>query len=292
MGVGRSDLSALIESSLGRAAAEGVVSKRGTLGELGRLPDVAVPRTDIVASAGELRRWARQYGLPAVLKLDGSWVGRDVVVLRDEREIGRAFATMRLRRSAAMGVKRYVFNCDAEALSSHRPSAISVQTHVAGRPANIAIACWKGEVVGHVAVEVLQSVGPLSYATVVRVVDGEAMVAAARSVCAHYRLSGVHGLDFVVGRDDDRPYLVEINARATQTGHFPLGTGRDLAVGLFCALNTEGAVAYRPPLIHRDIMLFPQEWARDSESAYFSTAFHDIPTDDEELARYYGVEFI
>ena len=284
------DVSALIETSLGGAASEDLVGTRGTLGELARLPHVTVPRTDTIASVAELADWAKGYGLPAVLKLDGSWGGRDVVLVRDEGEVERAFLRMRLRRSFARRLKRYLLERDVEALDFGRTSAISVQAYVAGRAANLAIACWKGEIVGHVAVEVVKSLGPFGNATVIRVVDGEAMVAAARSVAAHYQLSGVHGLDFVVVEGAQRPFLVEINPRATQTGHLPLGLGRDLAAGLFSAVDHERAVAFRPPLTCREITLFPQEWRRDRQSSYLSSAFHDIPADDMELARFYGFE--
>ena len=281
------NIAALIETSLGRGGASGVISMRATLGEISQLPDVDVPRTDTVASISDLRNWVRNYGLPAVLKLDGSWGGRDVVIVRHESEIRRAFLEMRLRRSVLRGLKRYVFDGDVEALRLGRASAITVQSYVAGRPANLAVACWRGKVVAHVAVEVMQSAGPFGMATVVRFVRGDAMVATVRSICSHYNLSGLHGFDFLIEHGSGAVKLIEINPRATQTGHFSLGPGRDLAAALFEVLSGS-PVAHRLPIRCRDVSLFPGEWCRDPQSSYLTSTFHDIPAEDAELALYYG----
>jgi len=285
--MGNGHIATLIETSLGRGGASGVISMRGTLGEISLLPDVDVPRTDTVASISDLRNWVRNYGLPAVLKLDCSWGGRDVVIVRHESEIRRAFLEMRLRRSVLRGLKRYVFDRDVEALRLGRASAISVQSYVAGRPANLAVACWRGKVVAHVAVEVMQSAGPFGMATVVRFVRGDEMVAAARSICSHYDLSGLHGFDFLVDDASGAIKLIEINPRATQIGHFSLGPGRDLAAALF-EVFSGSPVACRSPIQYRDVSLFPAEWHRDRQSSYLTSTFHDIPTEDAELALYYG----
>ena len=165
--------------------------------------------------------------------------------------------------------------------------AISVQSYVAGRPANVAVACWRGKVVAHVAVEVMQSAAPFGMATVVRVVDGDAMVATARSICSHFKLSGFHGFDFLIEDESGAAKLIEINPRATQIDHFSLGPGRDLAAALFEVLSGD-SVACRSPIQYRDVSLFPGEWQRDRHSSYLTSTFHDIPTKDAELALYYG----
>jgi biotin carboxylase len=282
-------VAALIERSIGPAVASRVIAKRCTLKEIGGLPGVDVARTDTVASILDLQNWASNYGLPAVLKLDGSWGGRDVVVVRRESQIRKAFMEMRLRRSALMRFKRYLIERDLEALHVSRIPAISVQSFVAGRPANAVVACWRGKVIAHVSVEVLELARPLGMATVVRVVDGDAMIAAARSICSHYNLSGVHGFDFMIEEGSQAVKLIEINPRATQIGHFPLGPGRDLAAGLFHALSGRAAI-YRPPLDSRDISLFPREWLRDRQRSYFASTFHDSPTDDPPLALHCGFD--
>jgi hypothetical protein len=144
-------------------------------------------------------------------------------------------------------------------------------------------------VLAQVAVEVVEWAKPFGMATVVRVVDGDAMAAAARSICSHYMLSGLHGFDFIIEEGSGATKLIEINPRATQIGHLNLGPGRDLAAALFEALSGRSA-AWRPPIQSKDISLFPGEWWRDPQSSYLTSAFHDAPYDDPELALYYGFD--
>jgi hypothetical protein len=286
--LGDSDISTLIETSLGPGGASGVLTQRATLGEISRLPDVDVPRTDNVATAADLRDWVRKFGLPAMLKLDGSWGGNDVVVVRRESEIRRAYWEIRLRQSVLRGFQQYLTKRDVEALSQPR-SAISVQSFVPGKPANATVACWRGEVLAQIAVEVVELASPFGAATVVHVVDGGAMAAAARSICRHYMLSGLHGFDFIVDERSGATKLIEVNPRATQISHLNLAPGSDLAAALFKAL-TGRIASWRPPIQSADISLFPGEWRRDSQSPYLKSTFHDVPRDDPELALYYGLE--
>jgi hypothetical protein len=286
--LGDDEISTLIETSLGRGGASGALARRATLGEISRLPDVDVPRTDTVVSVSDLQDWVRKFGLPAVLKLDGSWGGNDIVVVRHESEIRRAFWQMRLGQSVVRSFKHYLTKRDVEALSRLR-SAISVQSFVPGKQANATVACWRGKVLAQVAVEVVQLASPFGAASVVHVVDGEAMAAAARSVCSHYMLSGLQGFDFIIDERSGATKLIEINPRATQIGHLNSGPGRDLASALFEALSGRTA-AWRAPIQSRDISLFPGEWRRDSQSSYLTTTFHDVPRDDPDLALYYGFD--
>ena len=239
-------------------------------------------------ASSDLRNWVRKFGLPAILKLDGSWGGNDIVVVRHESEIRRAFWEMRLRQSVLRRFKQYVTKRDVEALGRPR-SAISVQSFVPGRSANATVACWRGKVLAQIAVEVVELASPFGAATVVHVVDGDAMVAAARSICSHYMLSGLHGFDFIIDERSGAAKLIEINPRATQIGHFNLGPGRDLAAALFEALSGRSA-DWRPPIQSEDISLFPGEWCRDAQSSYLTSTFHDVPYADADLARYYGFD--
>jgi hypothetical protein len=286
--LGDDDTSTLIETSLGLGGASGVLAKRATLGEMSGLPDVDVPRTDSVATTSDLRDWVRKFGLPAILKLDGSWGGNDVVVVRHKSEIRTALWEMRLRQSVLRGFQRYVTKRDVEALSRPR-SAISVQSFVPGKPANATVACWRGEALAQIAVEVVELASPFGAASVVHVVDGDAMAAAARSICRQYKLSGLHGFDFIIDERSGSAKLIEINPRATQISHLNLGPGRDLVAALFEALSGRLA-AWRPPIQSADISLFPGEWRRDSLSPYLKSTFHDVPRDDPELALYYGLD--
>jgi hypothetical protein len=286
--LGDDDTATLIETLLGSGGASGVLAKRATLGEISRLPDVDVPRTDNVVNVADLQHWVHKFGLPAVLKLDGSWGGNDIMVVRDESGIRKVFWKMKFQQRVLRSFKHYVIKRDVEAMSRLR-SAISVQSFVPGKQANITVACWRGKVIANVAVEVVQLASPFGAASVVHVVDGEAMVAAARSICSHYMLSGLHGFDFIIDERSGATRLIEVNPRATQIGHLNLGPGRDLAAALFEAVSGRSA-AWRAPIQSKDISLFPGEWRRDCQSSYLASTFHDVPRDDPDLALYYGLD--
>lgn len=285
-------LAALIESSLGPPASYDVVAHRRFLASLARLPDVHVPQTDPVETIQQLKNWARQHGLPAVLKLDGSSGGRDVILIREASQIASRFLRMGIHKSALQRVKAAVFNGDVEPFFSPQPfsaAGVSVQSYVAGRLANCAIACWRGEVLASVAVEVTRSRSAFGLATAVRQVGGDAMVAAARSIARHLQLSGLCGFDFVLDDDAKQAKLIEINPRATQISHFPAYEGPDLPTALFHSLSggTVGNSAKKAP--HGEVALFPH-WRRDPKSELLSTAFHDLPYEEPELLRFFGYE--
>ena len=289
-GVDSLALAALIESSLGPPASYDVVAHRRFLASLARLPDVHIPQTDPVETIQQLKNWARQHGLPAVLKLDGSSGGRDVILIREASQIAPRFLRMRIQKSALQRVKAALFNGDVEPFfSPQRYSAarISVQSYVAGRVANCAIACWRREVLASIAVEVTRSRSAFGLATAVRQVGGDAMVAAARSIARHLQLSGLCGFDFVLDDDAKQAKLIEINPRATQISHFPACEGADLPTALFDSLSGEtvGNSAKRAP--HGEVALFPH-WQRDPNSELSSTAFHDLPYEEPELLRFFG----
>jgi len=284
-------LAALLRTSLGQPACHASLRHRPFLQSLKNLPDVHIPRIDPIESRRQLHDWVGKHGLPAVLKLDGSWGGRDVILMRSAAEVTPALLKMRLRQSVLMRVKRLIINGDVEQMFSAENSSVasvSVQSFVPGRLANCAIACWRGEVLAATAVEVIRNRSAFASATAVRQVAGTAMIAAARSIAGHLQLSGLCGFDFVLDDKAKLPWLIEINPRATQIDHLLAGGAKpELPMALRCALTAGniGNQAAAEPL--GDIALFPAEWQRDPKSALLSSAFHDVPTEEPELLRYY-----
>jgi thioesterase domain-containing protein len=284
-------IAALIETSLGSPTSYVLLRSRRLLGRLSGLPDVHIPQTDPIESLRQLRDWAGKRGLPAVLKLDGSWGGRDVILIREGAAIAPAFLKMRFHRSALRRLKGALFSGDIEPLFAHRralEAGVIVQSFVAGRLANCAIACWRGEVLASIAVEVVRSQAAFGMATVVRPVEGQAMIAAAQSIARHLQLSGLCGFDFVLDNDKKQANLIEINPRPTQINHLSHGAGADLLSPLRCALSgqtIEAGIAAKP---FDEIALFPQEWRRDQFSPFLSSGFHDVPYEEPELLKFYG----
>ena len=115
------------------------------------------------------------------------------------------------------------------------------------------------------------------------------MRAAAESIVRHLGLSGMCGFDFMIENRSDPPLLIEINPRATQINHFPIGAGQDLSSALLAALEGRPAASPGPEAMpETDIALFPQEWQRDPGSPYLVSGFHDVPCDEPALLAYYG----
>jgi hypothetical protein len=284
-------IASLIETSLGSPSSYGIVARRASLADLSHLPDVLIPETSQIADIRQLRRWVGQRGLPAVLKLDGSHGGRDVIKITRETDIVPSFLRMFVRKSWIRRLKSMVFDGDAEPFFERKWSSaarVCVQAYVEGRPANIAVASWRGEVLASTAVEVLESRSAFGLATVVRRIDGIAMVAAARAIVKELQLSGFHGFDFVIEKATGRAYLIEINPRATQINHFPGWKYLDLIQTLFNVTSGRvGATAEKRWPVD-EVALFPQEWQRDPNSKWLSAAFHDVPHEEPELLRYFG----
>ena len=116
---------ALIETSLGAPKSYELLRSRRMLGRLSELPGVHIPRNPDPASENvgqPSRAWASANGLPAVLKLDGSWGGRDVIVIPRSAAIGAGFLKMQLHRSVLRRLSRALTSRDVEPLVAYLSS--------------------------------------------------------------------------------------------------------------------------------------------------------------------------
>jgi len=244
-----------------------------------------------VAGEDDLRAWADTYGFPCVLKADGTDSGGGVAVVHSLTEAQAALRSLRLRSRPARALKRLVVNRDAFPLLpslTARPADVTAQGYVNGHPANIAVACWQGEVLASLAVDVLQTQGRTGAATVVRVVDSAPMLDAARALVRRLGSSGLVGFDFMIEESSATPFLIEMNPRATQLCHLPLGAGRDLLSAL------AGCVAGRrmgpiPGRVSDEVVaIYPQAWHVDPTNPLLRTAYHDVPWEQPDLVRELG----
>jgi biotin carboxylase len=281
----------LIEKSLGSPLSYRIVVRRSSLSTLAQLTDVHVPQTSAVDCYRNLLDWVRQHGLPAVLKLDRSCGGKDVIVIRRLSEVVSCLLRMRLQKSWVRRTKSFLVDGDAEPFLAPRnlsAAQICVQSYVTGRHANCAVACWHGDVLGSTAVEVLERRSDFGIASVVRRVKGEAMIAAARSIARHLDLSGIFGFDFVLDDGTQQAKLIEINPRATQIDHFAgYGGEPDLPSALLGAISGEPVVNPIEQQLMDEVALFPQEWQRDPASRWL-LGTHDVPFEEPEFLRYFG----
>jgi biotin carboxylase len=281
------EMKARIGRSLGSPAACALAMARNALAALARAEGIRVPPTTQPRDGDALDAWLGEHGLPAVIKIDGSWGGRGVTVVRRRDEAHRV-----LRVAAARPSMRRVLSCallerdNAPLLSwLEAPRAVTVQAFVSGTPANRAVACWQGEVLAGISVAALRTQHPTGPATVVRIIDNAEMAEAARRLVRRLGVSGLWGIDFVLGAKDGAAYLIEANPRATPICHLALGPGRDLPAAL-CRQLAGGARRERATDIAGEVLaLFPGEWRRDANSPYLASGYHDVPWTETDLIR-------
>ena len=277
----------LIAHSLGRLESyPKLISRSGFIADARDL-GIRAAESIAVESQQDLSAALARFGLPAVLKTDGSWGGDGVALVRTQQEALDVFRRFSRPPSRLRGFARAIKRHDAHFVMNvlkPRKSSLSVQRFIAGTPANSAFACWQGRVLATLHVDVIQSQEGNGPACVVRRVEDEDMQRAAERIAARFELSGLHGIDFM--RDaSGRAHVIESNPRATQTAMLVVGRGRDLLAALIEAA-TQSRPSQRPAVTESaTVALFPQEWARDPTSRWLSEAYHDVPWDDPAVLR-------
>jgi Carbamoyl-phosphate synthase L chain, ATP binding domain len=283
-----SKLMALIEKSLGSPASFPIVYARTPFMEMAHSEGVRVPATQVIANIAELTNCCGRIGFPMVLKANGTSGGDGVRIVHTAQEAESAFRTLQAPPLLARAAKRALADHDRTLLWPsllRRRSAVNAQTYIAGHEATSLVACWKGEVLAALHLEVLNKQHWAGPATVLRLIEGVEMQAAAEKTVRRLGLSGLHGFDFMLEAGSGDAYLLEVNPRATQVGHLTLGPGRDLPAALYAAV-TGKIVQDAPRITDKDIIaLFPQEWTRDPASPILEIAYHDVPWDEPELIQ-------
>jgi thioesterase domain-containing protein len=275
----------LLARSLGRPEFYPVVYSRAAIMAMAAAGQMRSAKTSQVNTLGDAIAWIERNG-PSVLKTDGSWGGRGVVIAHDARDAAVAWDRLSRPPNAARIFKRFVVERDPWPLRIRirglRP-AISIQTYVPGRPGNVAAACLRGELLGAVQAEVVRSDGPLGPSTVLRIIDHPDMLETARTMARRLGISGLCGFDFILEEETGRASFIELNIRATPTCHLVSADGVDLLASLRAALGygkSRGRINNYPGGL---VALFPQEMKRDPSSPYLSEAFHDVPDHAREF---------
>ena len=274
----------LIRRSLGAPQHYAQLASRAGFIAAAREAGITAPETFAVKTERDLEAALAETGLPAVLKLDASWGGDGVIVTGTVQEAKAAWRKLAHKPSRLRSLARAARRGDAHhllAMLDRQPPSVSLQRHVAGRPATTSFACWQGEVIAANHFDVLVTSGARGPASVVKRIDDPDMERSARKLAKRFGLSGLHGLDYV--RDAaGTAHLIEINPRATQTGHLAFEDGNLAAALVARAANTPGTD--RPAgLTGNLVALFPQEWTRDRASPWLTAAQHDVPWDDPRV---------
>jgi hypothetical protein len=274
--------------SLGTGDHQRALQQRGALIRLAQEEGVRAPDMRAVGNADDVRAAVADFGLPVVLKTDGSWGGMGVIVAKTLAEADRARGVLARRFNRAAAIKCLILQGDPyQLLPSLLESApqIYVQRFVRGRAANIASACWSGETLASIQVEALQTRNSLGASTVVRTIAHAEMAHAGERVFRRLGISGFCGLDFILEDRTGDAHLIEMNARATPISHLALGPRQDLVACLVARLQGDSSPITEAVTSESVIALFPDAWQLTPDSAFLAHSYHDVPWEDPGLVR-------
>jgi ATP-grasp domain len=216
------EIRSLIARSLGDPTGYPSFYSRSQIAAAANAVGVLSPATKNLHNYSDLVDQLADVGLPAVLKIDGSFGGMGVEIVHTRAEAKRAFAQLGAYNSLARAIKRLIVDGDANVVlpgvQRTRPQ-ISIQRFLRGERANSAVACWKGTVLAQVCVEVTASREATGPASVVRVIKHPIMSQAVERLVGALGLSGLCGFDFILDSNDGSAHMIDFNPRATQTCH-------------------------------------------------------------------------
>lgn len=287
-------LRALLARSLGDPARFPLLESRTCLLTAAQKEDILAPATELVPDKSSLRDWLARNPLPAVLKADGTSGGEGVEIVNTRKQAFRAWSRLRAPLGLARAAQKACLEHDANHLLpwfTRRPRQVSIQPFIQGHDANMAVACWQGELLGAITLDVLHTWRPKGPSVLVELTQNDAMLVAARALIARLHLSGFYGFDFIVENTPPgqpwvapRAWLIEINARATQTCHLPYGAPRDLVPALLSALTSRPLPAANNAPQRGVIALFPLAWQAGLTTQMLDSTIQDIPYDEPLLA--------
>ena len=279
---------AVIERSLGCADSFAIANRRADLIAIARSECIQAPEMMRVSTEDELKAAIDTIGLPAVMKVDGTWGGLGVKLVHSLSEANRALELLSRPISVGRALKRIVVDRDSfsvlPCVSGLRP-VVNIQRFVSGTPANSAVACWNGEVLACISVAAVRTRGAQGASTVVRVLNHPGMLEASVKLVRRLGLSGFCGFDFLLDEATGAAHLIEMNARTTPISHLPLAEGRNLVTALATQLDGIAAISPTPAILQDVIAFFPQAWLLEPNSDLLQSGYHDVPWSEQGLVR-------
>ncbi|HVY14989.1 MAG TPA: ATP-grasp domain-containing protein, partial [Rhodopila sp.] len=222
----------VVEQSVGPVSSFPTVRSRHALLSFAARVGVLVPDAAPLTDQASLDAWIASHPMPLVLKADGSWAGFGVRILSSAAKARSALASMQRPIGLRLALREAVLEGDRFALRAwmrREPPALSVQSYIDGWPANIGVACWKGEILAFTCAEAVATESATGPSTVARIIDNPDMVEAARKVVSALGLSGLIGFDFMIEAATGNAYMIEMNPRNTPICAVRLNPPHDLA---------------------------------------------------------------
>lgn len=282
------DVKTLVENSTAPAASFATIVSRAAFLAVAQQHGVRVPASMPLPDTAALESWIATHATPFVLKADGSWAGFGVRIISNAATAMDAYSRMTHPASGRLAFRESLLEGNHFGirpwLRQERPM-MSVQSYIDGWPANIGVACWRGEVLASVCAESVATTSATGPSTVARIIENPEMVEAATRMVRALGLSGMIGFDFMIEAATGAAYLIEMNPRNTPICAVRLGPGRDLAEALVARLASR-PVRERPPRTERDIVVFfPDTWREDPANHLLRSGYHDVPWEEPELVR-------
>jgi glutathione synthase/RimK-type ligase-like ATP-grasp enzyme len=279
-------ISDLIELSLGPPTSFSAIRNKSDFLALAELEGLRCPKTIVIPAARAFESAPAGLTYPIVVKADHSHGGRCVRIVNRDADLRAAVWEL---QTPYTWRSRGFFGAmlGSEALSPLMlplRRTISLQEYVVGRPSNRAVICWKGKVLAGISVEAVEETYEHGPASVVRLIDHLEMAMVCEHMVKRLHMSGFVGFDFILD-SANRAWLLEMNPRVTQTCHFLLADGTNLAGSLYTQMKRQLPPSRLAP-IHRDLIaLFPNEILRCPSSNYLQSCQHDVPWEEPELVR-------
>jgi hypothetical protein len=282
-------IAALIERSLGAFEGYSIVSSRCELLKIAQTEGILTPKTVAIENDADLQLLNAESVSPWVIKADGTWGGQGVRIANDIAESERYFFEFAQPAKVGGLIKKMLLNRDRDWVLydwEHSRRSVIGQSMINGRPANCAVVCWQGKVLAGIAVEVIKSRGETGPATVVQIVPGTEMIAAAEKLARRLKISGFFGLDFIIENYTGDIYLIEMNPRCTPPCSLPLGSNHNLVAAMWAQLAGQPVPENQFVIEQSVIAYFPQasECTVDVDDANLSDSIYcDIPWEEPEL---------
>jgi hypothetical protein len=278
----------LIECSTAPMVHFSTITSRAAFLALAEREGVRVPPSSGLQSRSGLTQWVQNQPTPFVIKADGSWSGFGVRIISDRNDAEDAYDALTRPIGLRLALREAVLEGNYFGfrpwVRRERPS-MSVQGFVDGWPANIGVACWRGEVLASICAEAVSTESATGPSTVARVITNAEMVDAARRVVKALGLSGMIGFDFMIEAATGAAYMIEMNPRNTPICALRLSEGRDLPEALLARVSGR-PVRERPPRTERDIIaFFPETWSGNPSNSFLNSGYHDVPWEQPELVR-------
>ena len=272
---------ALLRRSFGNLESLPLTRSRIALLETAELAGVSIPLTAPLRNRADVLRVAEEMPGPWMLKADSTWGGFGVRKVDDHDDLNATWRSLQRPLDFLRSVKRGWSGKEWGHLNlwlRGDKRDVIAQSFVQGTERTGLAVCRNGQISAAVCLEVEEVRYPNGPASIVRIVEDDAMQDSMYQTAASLGISGFCGFDFMLHAETGQRLLLEMNMRPTQLAHLPLGAGRDLCAAFVRDVLGDTGVADRPNAAETGLVaLFPQEVLRDPSGARLGGAFHDVP---------------